>query len=50
MTKLNCRKCKNCEYFLGGWCHWLGKPRNPKNEECEDGYKKKDNIRIHSLK
>lgn len=36
------RKCKNCGYFANGWCHWLGKPRNPNSYECEDGFKKKE--------
>ena len=37
------RKCKTCRYFSrDGWCHWLGKPRTAKSEECEDGYAKKE--------
>lgn len=42
------RKCKSC-YYLGyaekrryGWCYRLGKPRNPSQDECEDGYEPKN--------
>lgn len=33
------RKCRKCGYFSGGWCYWLGRWRNPKQYECEDGYR-----------
>ena len=47
MSTVIYRKCKNCGYYQGGgfftngWCHWLGKPMNPNNYECEDGYNDK---------
>ncbi|WP_176756971.1 hypothetical protein [Prevotella communis] len=42
------RKCRTCGYFEPdfsrnrGWCYWKGAPRNAGSEECEDGYKEKD--------
>lgn len=43
MSTVNYRKCESCGYFDNGWCCWLGKLRSPKDEECEDGFKKKNN-------
>ena len=41
------RKCKTCYYYsTSHWCHWLGKIRNPKQNECEDGYCSKDKANI----
>ena len=42
------RKCRTCGYFQQtssrkiGWCHWKGMWRKAVNEECEDGYKDKE--------
>lgn len=46
MNTVGLRKCKDCGYFMDhhdfGWCHWLGKKRKKKQDECEDGFKKKE--------
>lgn len=44
------RKCKTCGYYKEhnaygrgiGWCYWLGRKRPGRSDECEDGYKERE--------
>lgn len=46
MNTMQSRKCRDCGYWINhaefGWCHWLGKQRSGKSDECEDGFKIKE--------